>query len=196
MRAFVAIEVPNPIRSALHERQIMFRKALDSQAGGGGLRWTAPEGMHVTLKFLGEISTLKVEDARRALETVGVFEPFDVMLKGFGFFPTARDPRVFWVGLEPASPLKALAGRVEAALGTAGFEREKRPFSPHLTLARFRDSIPPAARQALLNRAETDAFGRWDVSQFFLFESKLSTSGPPEYRKIACFPNSAQFARG
>ncbi|MGH9469544.1 MAG: RNA 2',3'-cyclic phosphodiesterase [Terriglobia bacterium] len=189
VRAFIAIDIPEDVRLALSRRQASFRDALTSDHGRGrDVRWADPEGMHFTLKFLGEITAAQAEQVTLALSRIRDFEPFEAVLKGFGFFPSAREPRVFWAGVEPASALKALAARIERELGEAGFEPERRPFSPHLTLARFKSSTPQPALRASAERGAGDTLGRLRVSEFFLIESKLSAGAPAAYRKIARFP--------
>ena len=151
------------------------------------------------MKFLGEISETQVEQVTEALAGLERFETIAVEVKGFGFFPDARRPRVFWAGLAAPPALAELAGRVETAMEKLGFAREQRPFKPHLTLARFKVPRPQPALQTLLEPeggagrdvsrppAEPPLLGRFEVSDFFLYESKLSPLGA-EYRKVARFP--------
>jgi 2'-5' RNA ligase len=181
MRAFIAIELPESIRAALRLEQASFRSVCPDA------RWTQPEGIHLTLKFLGEISDPKVRQVCGSLKNLGRFEGFAIGLKGFGFFPDARRPRVFWVGVEAPAGLRRLAEQVEEAMGRIGFAREERAFRPHLTLARFREPQPQPALQALLTQLGEQELGNFEVSEFFLFESKLSPQGA-EYRKVERFP--------
>lgn len=181
MRAFIAIDLPQSIQAALGEQQAAFRAVCPDA------RWTRPEGTHLTLKFLGEISDQQIRQITEALAELESFEEFSVEVKGFGFFPDARRPRVFWVGLLAPPALAELAGGVERCVEKLGFPVEGRPFKPHLTLARFKAPRPQPALQALLERQEETSLGRFDVSEFFLFESKLSPHGA-EYRKVARFP--------
>ncbi len=180
MRAFIAIDLPEAIHAALSQHQAAFRAACRDA------RWTHPEGIHLTLKFLGEISDAQVKQVTEALATLGKFPAFSVQVKGFGFFPDARRPRVFWVGVEAPPALAELAQRVEAAMENIGFPREQRSFTPHLTLARFQVPRPQPGLQAALPREPPD-LGRVEVTEFFLFESRLSPHGA-EYRKVARFP--------
>jgi 2'-5' RNA ligase len=181
MRAFIAIDLPESIRAALRRKQASFR-SVSPEA-----RWTLPEGIHLTLKFLGEISDAKVREVSESLKKLGRFEGFAIGLKGFGFFPDARRPRVFWVGVEAPTSLNRLAEQVEEAMRRIGFAREERAFRPHLTLARFRVPQPQPALQALLTQQSEQELGNFEVSEFFLFESKLSPQGA-EYRKVERFP--------
>lgn len=181
MRAFIAIDLPESIRAALRHKQASFR-SVSPEA-----RWTQPEGIHLTLKFLGEISDRKVREVCESLKERGRFESFAIGLKGFGFFPNARRPRVFWVGVEAPAGLGRLVEQVEEAMGSLGFAREERAFRPHLTLARFRVPQAQPALQMLLSQQGEHELGNFEVSEFFLFESKLSPQGA-EYRKVERFP--------
>ena len=181
MRTFIAIDLPEPLHVALAEAQKTFR-GVSPEA-----RWTRPEGIHLTLKFLGEISDAQLRQVVEALHGIGPFEAFPLELKGFGFFPQARRPRVFWVGVEAPPVLAELAERVECAMEKVGFRREQRPFTPHLTLARFNIPRPQPALEAAVASREAASLGRCEVSEFFLFESKLSPQGA-QYRKVSRFP--------
>lgn len=181
MRCFVAIDLPQETHSELARQQAVFRTACRDA------RWTRPEGIHLTLKFLGEISDGQVESVKKALAGLGGFGKFAVEVRGFGFFPDARRPRVFWAGVEAPEGLGALAARVEAAMEKAGFPREQRAFNPHLTLARFKMPRPQPELSSLVENQKDLSLGRFEVSEFLLFESKLRPQGA-EYHKVARFP--------
>jgi len=181
MRAFIAIDLPESIRAALRRKQASFRSVCPDA------RWTQPEGIHLTLKFLGEISEAKVKEVSESLKSLSRFESFSIGLKGFGFFPDARRPRVLWTGVDAPASLSRIAEQVEEAMQRIGFAREDRVFQPHLTLARFKVPQPQPALQALLTQQGEEELGNFEVSEFFLFESKLSPRGA-EYRKVERFP--------
>jgi len=185
MRLFIAVDLPDSVRAALAREQARLRSVC---VGGGEIRWTRPEGVHLTLKFLGEVAATRLKEVSDALGDVATFDPFEIDVRGFGFFPSARRPRVFWAGLEVPPALDELAGRVEAAMATLGFPSENRPFQPHLTLARFESQRAQPALEAAIHSGEAD-LGRWIVSGFFLFESKLRPGGA-EYAKLARFPGA------
>ena len=126
MRAFIAIDLPDFIHSALEQIQAALRPACSDA------RWTRSEGIHLTLKFLGEISDRKVREVSECLKKLGKFESLAIRVKGFGFFPDGRRPRVFWVGIEESASLTRLAEHVDKAMETIGFAREERAFRPHL----------------------------------------------------------------
>lgn len=181
MRAFIAIELPESLHEALAREQSRFRAVCPDA------RWTRTEGIHLTLKFLGEISDVQVDKVKKALQQLQPFEKFVVRAKGFGFFPNAKRPRVFWAGLEAPPELARLAAQVESVMAPLGFPPENRAFSPHLTLARFKIPRPQPKLQALLAEQDDPLLGTFEVSEFFLWESKLSPQGA-NYRKVARFP--------
>jgi 2'-5' RNA ligase len=181
MRAFIAIDLPESIRATLRREQASFRSVCPDA------RWSRPEGIHLTLKFLGEISDAKVKEVSQSLKNLGPRESFAIRLKGFGFFPDARRPKVFWAGVDAPASLSQVAAQVEEAMGKIGFSREERPFRPHLTLARFDRPQPQPALQSLLARHSEEELGSFEISEFFLFESKLSPQGAV-YRKVERFP--------
>jgi 2'-5' RNA ligase len=181
MRAFIAVDLPSSLHNALASAQQAFRSACHDA------RWTRPEGIHLTLKFLGEISDAQAKQVVEALTPIGRFEPFSVEVKGFGFFPNARRPRVLWAGVEASPALTELAARVDGAMEKIGFEREARAYSPHLTLARFNVPRAQPELEAGLAGREANSLGAFEASEFFLFESKLSPQGA-EYRKVVRFP--------
>lgn len=181
MRAFIAIDLPEEIHTALSRQQAEFR-AVSPDA-----RWTRPDGTHLTLKFLGEISDEKVGTVTEALSGCAPFQQFSVEVCGFGFFPDARRPKVFWSGVKAPPDLLRLAGEVECAMEKLGFAREQRAYSPHLTLARFKIPKPQPALKALVEQLSETSLGRFEVSEFFLFESRLSPHGA-QYRNVARFP--------
>jgi RNA 2',3'-cyclic 3'-phosphodiesterase len=183
VRAFIAIDLPESIRDALAEAQALFCPSAP------GARWVRPEGIHLTLKFLGEAKPEVVEKVKESLRTMGLsrFAPFPVEITGFGFFPDARRPRVFWAGVQAPQALADLAANVEAAMKALGFPREPRPYRPHLTLARFQEPRAQPALEKALEQRKASTLGAFDATEFFLFESRLSPGGA-EYRKVARFP--------
>jgi len=188
MRAFIAIDLPDEICKPLGEWQAEFRASCEAGSQNlGDIRWTRPEGFHLTLKFLGHVPDDRIDRVIEALKPLCDFQRFPVEVKGFGFFPNARRPRVLWVGVKAPPALQGLAERLEASMERVGFAREQRSFTPHLTLARFKSPRPqPGLEQLLKQRGEDASLGRFEVSEFVLFESKLSPLGA-EYKKVATF---------
>lgn len=189
LRLFVALELPDEVRQAIGQVQDGLRRA-----GAGHLRWVRPEGIHITLKFLGETDAALVEAIVSALEAA--IEPFELRLRlaGLGGFGGAR-LRVVWVGLEgDLQPLSALAERVEAALAPLGFPRERRPFSPHLTLARVPDAASPAERRelaGLIQRYTPPPLPAMILKEVRLMRSVLRPDGAV-YQQVASFPPSGR----
>ena len=138
IRAFIAVELPPAVREAVEG----VVRELRSRAGDG-VRWVRPEGVHLNLKFLGDIDADSVPAVSRAMaQCAASAAPFDLFLEGVGVFPNARRPRVIWIGLGGALELLlALQHSIDRELEGLGFARERRPFTPHLTLGRVRDGI-------------------------------------------------------
>ncbi len=133
MRAFVAVFPPPEVQEALH------RAAL-ALTPGDAFRLTAPEKIHLTLKFLGEVPEAALDRAKESLgPACEGHEPFEVATTGFGVFPSERKARILWAGVDEGSErLRYLARDVESVLAAVGFEREARPYMPHMTLGRAR----------------------------------------------------------
>jgi 2'-5' RNA ligase len=185
MRLFAALDVPGSVRAGLVD--LIARCKPRCRA----VNWARPEGMHVTLKFIGhaiaDADAGKLAAARAALRGVASDAPVDLRYRGIGFFPTARRPRVLWCGIEASPNLAPLAAAIERLLEPLGIPREERAFVPHLTLARFKSPETASAfARELEEFAECD-FGSSRETQFHLFESRLNPSGA-EYRKIESYP--------
>lgn len=184
MRLFVAFDLPGDVREALRE-PIARLKPLCRAA-----RWARPEGMHVTLKFIGHAiadgDTEKLDAARAALAAVKSSEPVKIGYRGVGFFPDARRPRVVWCGVEASPNLAKLAADIERGIEPLGIPSETRAFVPHLTLARFKS---PEEVDALVRSAAewvSRDFGSASEAEFHLFESLLKPGGAG-YRKIESY---------
>jgi 2'-5' RNA ligase len=134
LRTFIAIELDGTLKAALHCAQ----ERLGGQVPARSVRWVQPDGIHLTLKFLGDTPADKVEAVKAALARAAAkVEPFHFSLVGLGAFPNTRQPRVVWVGLqEPSGALSRLQREVEVQVAPLGFPTERRAFSPHLTLGR------------------------------------------------------------
>ena len=146
VRSFIAVELPSAARDAV-ERVMRVLRAT----AGDGVRWVRPEGIHLTLKFLGDIDVDSVPAISMALDRCAASAaPFELFLEGVGVFPNARRPRVVWVGLGGAlESLQGLQQSVERELEALGFARERRAFTPHLTLGRVRDGASAQQGRAL-----------------------------------------------
>lgn len=180
MRLFVALEIPLAVRQNLATLLESFR-AITREP-----RWVRAENLHVTLKFLGEVAEGKVDALRSGFANTRSEKPIALEFRGLGFFPNEKHPRVFWAGMEASSNLKTLAGDIEGAVEKLGIPREKREFSPHLTLARFeRPRLPEALRQLIAENQQRE-FGSLRTNEFHLIQSKLKPAGA-EYTTVATF---------
>jgi len=174
----------------------------EARALAPDVRWVAAESLHLTLKFVGEKPDGVVAEIEKALASIGA-ESFQISFRGYGFFPTPRAARVFWVGIVADERLARLAGAVEENLSAIGIPKEDRAFSPHLTLARGGSRIGSASgapersrgdrvnqrfaklQERLAERPPLE-FGRMAAHDFFLYRSQLSPKGS-KYSKIARF---------
>ena len=177
MRLFVAVEIEPAIRERINDF------VNNSRTKISGARWVRPEGLHITLKFLGNVADGRRTGIENALRSVRE-KPVALSLKQVGVFPNPRFPRVLWVGIEAGPELEQLAVAVDQQLGSVGFEREKRAFSPHVTLARVNER-PRGNLGSLLMEAQP-SFGTMTANEFHLYESKLSPQGS-RYTKLASF---------
>lgn len=134
VRAFIALELSPPVRSAIAALMADLRDRF------AGLRWVRPESVHLTLRFLGDSSPAQIDGLRDSLAPLAARCPrAGAVFRGLGLFPERDRPSVLWLGVELPEPLVALQAGCEAAAVAAGFPGEPRPFSPHLTLGRWRD---------------------------------------------------------
>jgi RNA 2',3'-cyclic 3'-phosphodiesterase len=185
VRLFVALQIPFAVRENLGAL-IRELRAIAPQA-----KWVRAENLHLTLKFIGEVAATKLETIRTALAGVRSDSPVTLDFRGLGFFPTEKHPRVFWTGIEASANLKALAADLESAAEKFGIPREKRDFSPHLTLARLETrSLPEKLRSAIKENSARE-FGSLRTNQFHLIESKLKPAGA-EYTTLQSFPFAAE----
>ena len=197
LRTFIATEIPAPIRRRIKEHIDQLRTAFPDVRAS----WTREDNLHLTLKFLGDVPVSRIPALSDAVaEAAHTIEPIDLIVSGCGTFPPHGRPKVLWVGLRegtagilPASSsldagsadvpyassehaLTALHAAVEDACAAAGFERELRPYHPHLTIARLRDS---KGSRALAEQHKELGFPpqTFTVSELVVFRSELSSQG-------------------
>jgi RNA 2',3'-cyclic 3'-phosphodiesterase len=186
VRLFVALEIPAAVRDNL-AAQIKELRDLSVQLADKRPRWVRLENLHLTLKFIGEVAPSKLDGIRTALSTVRSDGPVDLQFRRLGFFPGEKHPRVLWAGSNASANLATLARDIDRALETQGIGREKRAFTPHLTLARFE---PPGLHEKLrsaIQKSGEREFGSLQAREFHLIESKTKSSGA-EYTRVASFP--------
>jgi RNA 2',3'-cyclic 3'-phosphodiesterase len=180
VRLFVALNLTEEIREAL-QGLVATLKPLGKSA-----RWSRPEGMHVTLKFIGHVDAGKLDAIRAALAAVRSNAPVEMDVRGVGFFPDGRRPRVLWCGIEASANLAQLAADIESTLEPLGIPREEGKFTPHLTLARLKDSHGAGKLARAAEELKSRDFGSARDTQFHLFESFTKPSGA-EYKKIESY---------
>jgi RNA 2',3'-cyclic 3'-phosphodiesterase len=172
IRAFIAIDLP----STLREKLVVLIDGLQS-VSPGGVRWVPVKNIHLTLKFLGDISpaNLQVLSKILAAETKNC-APFTMEVGGIGAFPNHRRPRVIWIGVSAPSALDHLQRNIEAETSRLGYTPEERPFSPHLTIGRVTHNASPNDIRQLsetLVNLETGVLGQVVVDKISLFRSDL-----------------------
>jgi len=146
------------------------------------IRWTQPDNIHLTLKFLGDTPPQQVEPVKAALYAAAAgFAPFELAIGGLGCFPHIRSPRVVWVGIQPLPrPLAGLQHALDLQLSRLGFTRETRAFAPHLTIGRVVEGLDAAQRQALAGALSGLSLGvpaAQPVEQATLFRSEFTAGG-------------------
>ncbi|MBI4949904.1 MAG: RNA 2',3'-cyclic phosphodiesterase [Deltaproteobacteria bacterium] len=158
------------------------KTALDR--GWRGISWVKPASIHLTLKFLGEIDPAKADAIATALEYASKgIGPFEVKVSGLGAFPNMMNPRVLWAGIGGNDALKRLSANIEDGLEPLGFEREGRPFTPHLTLCRVKSSNDGRALGKTAAEANISIDKSFTASAFHLIKSVLNPRGA-EYTDI------------
>ena len=185
MRLFVALDLPEEVRNELRECIEPLKKQCPSA------RWVRPEGIHITLKFIGHVDPAQAESIRGALALIRLEQSPEMQFRGMGFFPHERRPRVFWCGVQASPSLAHLAAEIETAVEPLGVPRESRAFVPHLTLARIdAEKIPRAQLGELVKAAaehQDTPFGSAREIEFHLYESVTKPSGA-EYKRLESFP--------
>jgi len=181
MRLFVAIEIPPDVRAALAALLQEFRVIAPPA------KWVRAENMHITLKFLGETESTKLAAIQEALRTIRSGQAVALRFLGLGFFPNEKRAKVFWAGIESSANLPAIAAEIDRSMHRLGFPLENRPFTPHLTLARFEPPGIPAKLFAAAEERSAREFGSLTAREFHLIQSKLKPSGA-EYTTLHSFP--------
>ena len=192
MRLFIALDIDDAIRA----RITRFLEGVNGFATDA--RWVRPESLHVTLKFIGEQPESAVDPIKHALSGIRG-NASEIQFRGYGFFPTAKSSRVFWIGLEAGPQLAALAALIDDRTATLGIPKEDRAFSPHLTLARGAGGSGSPRRskadapnrifqrmQEKLAARPAPEFGTMTAREFFLYQSQLSPKGS-KYTKLTRF---------
>ncbi len=183
LRAFIAIAIPPEIKQAISHHTASLRKGT-----GRVMRWVDVNNIHLTLKFLGEVSASNLEHLTQSLRAeCAQTAPLTVSVENLGCFPNPRQPRVLWVGLLAPPELTHLQRKVEAIAARLGYPPDEKPFSPHLTIARVREQATSEEIQtlrSLLEQKTISHLGTFTIDEIHLYKSDLKPQGPV-YTRLA-----------
>jgi 2'-5' RNA ligase len=180
MRLFTAIDLTEEVRGNIES-------LLDRLRPTARLRWSKVHNMHVTTKFIGEWPPERLQELISALSAMPPSGAIPIAVRGLGWFPNAKSPRVFWAGIEATGGLRELARNTEQVASRLGIPEETRTYSPHLTLARIQMPVDLTALRKAIDALPSTEFGSFSAGMHSLYESKLSPGGS-NYTKIAEFP--------
>jgi len=181
MRLFIGLDLPPEVVRNLEE-------LLDRLRPQARLNWSPPANLHITTKFIGEWPEERLAELQSALAGVPHRPLIQVHVQRLGFYPNPHSPRVFWCGID-APGLAELAADTDRATSSLGIEREKREYSPHLTLARIKEKLNLQPLRETIAALPALDFGPFPASRFYLYQSKLRPTGSV-YTKLAEFPLS------
>lgn len=173
-RLFIAIELPATVRHKIKQHIDRIRRDLPEARAS----WTREENLHLTLKFFGDTPVERVEAVSAALKlAANQISPFEVEISGCGAYPTRGKPKVLWIGMnDPSNGLHELHGSLENECARAGFPRDRRPFHPHLTIARLRQSHEARRLANLHGKFGFDSVS-FGVADICVIMSELSSEG-------------------
>ena len=180
MRLFVALDLPDEVRIAVRDLIENFRRSVR------GPSWVRPDGIHITLKFIGEVREERVGLMVKALQAILPFPSFELSFGGLGYFPNERRPSVLWAGIVAPPVLAELASAIERALEPLGVAKETRDFHPHLTLARLKSPAGVPQLRDAVKKLQDVQFGKSRFKEFHLYQSTLKPTGA-EYARMATF---------
>lgn len=176
LRTFIALEIPNEIQQTVHKETAHLRSTT-----GPIVRWVPPGNMHLTLKFLGNISPANLDILTQMIRAeADSCQSFAMQVGGLGSFPSPKRPRVIYIGLRAPVELTALQHAIEGATTRLGYEPDSRDFSPHLTIGRVRQNIPASDQHKIrraLEEAQIDSLGTARVDSVHLYNSDLKPTG-------------------
>jgi 2'-5' RNA ligase len=180
MRLFAGIDLPTEVRENL-------AALIGTLLPCARLNWSPVANLHITTKFIGEWPEHRLDALVAALQSLPPGQPIGIAFRGLGWFPNARAPKIFWVGVKADAGLVELARHTDDTVARLGVPPERRPFSPHLTLARIREQVPLARLQEAVAALASEDFGEFTASRSHLFLSQPAASGSV-YSKLAEFP--------
>lgn len=172
IRCFIAIHIGKPIKTQISD--LIF----DLKKHDADIKWVKPDGMHITLKFLGNTQDSKILKIKDALvHAVSSFDPFFITISGIGAFPDVKRPRVLWVGVKNMDSLEKLHTEIEARMSQLGYTKEKRSFHPHITLGRVRSQRGVKTVIRKLGLSRDIEFGDSYIDKLKLMKSVLKPAG-------------------
>ncbi len=186
LRTFIAVDIPPSIQQAIQHNVDNLRKTI-----GNSVRWVPVHNIHLTLKFLGDVSHENVEILTQMLRAEADSCPsFELSINGLGSFPNSKRARVLFIGIQAPAELEGLQRGIESASARLGYESDPRPFSPHLTIGRVRDHATATDQQKIrkiLDETKIDSLGNARVDSVHLYKSELKPGGSV-YTKLFSAP--------
>jgi 2'-5' RNA ligase len=186
LRAFIALEIPAKVQKDIYHATSNLRSEI-----GSLIRWVPAENMHLTLKFLGDISSANVQFLTQMIRVeADSHHCLDIRLTGPGAFPSPKRPRMIYIGIQAPAELEALQHAVESAARRLGYGSEERSFSPHLTVGRVKQNLSAIDQQKIrhmLEATKIDSLGTARVDSVHLYKSDLKPTGPV-YTKLYSAP--------
>ncbi|MFQ5442902.1 MAG: RNA 2',3'-cyclic phosphodiesterase [Thermodesulfobacteriota bacterium] len=174
IRLFVAVKLPEKLLEMIGSLQAGLKRGFNFKR----VSWARPAGIHLTLKFLGAVDESRIDEITGALQEAAAHSsPFTLETCAVSGFPNISSPRVLWLGIKESTGLMELQKAVDGSLAAIGFERDSRPFRPHLTIARIRSPEERRPLGALAIKLERDIFIEFRVDSFILFRSRLTPGG-------------------
>ena len=193
---FLALDLPLKITALIEKIIWRIKNSSNFSAGAGDVRWVESEAVHLTLKFLGNVKKCDLAKLETALRPLcAQHSPFNLALDQVGFFPSARRPRVVWIGLKgDLGRLSELHGMVDDCCGSLGFEKERRSFLPHITIGRVKHIKGRKYSENFIeglsdfaNIINTTDFGPFEIEELSLYSSELKKTGAV-HTKLRTFP--------
>ena len=184
MRLFTGIDLPEEVRERL-ERLLMHLRPC------AHLKWSPVYNLHITLKFIGEWPEEKLPQLETALRSIAPRPAIPIEVRGLGWFPNPRSPRVFWAAIHGGGALEKLAHDTEDAIAPLRIAKESRAFTAHLSLARIKEPTPLEALRSTIAKLESAEFGAFQADRFHLYRSQPGSAGSI-YTKLSeyCFQSA------
>ncbi len=173
MRVFIGIKLDERVHDEIEKFLAPFKKISSP------IRWAKPENVHITLKFIGEVPEEKYAKIEKHLgEADFNTGPFDLRLAGCGKFGRGNSLDIFWIGISPCDPLTRVFKKIEDTLAKSGIEKEKRPFTPHITVGRNKKNFNFKSFFQLIEENRDRLISEFNVDRFQVFKSQLKPEGP------------------